>query len=66
MKQVACTCTCMCGSAGWGGAESPAPAVTPSSEMCCASSVHPRSKGWRDLGICGMSIWECASDPQTT
>lgn len=66
MKQVACTCTCTRGSLGRGGAESPAPAITPSAAMRCASSVQPRSEGWRDLGICGMSIWECASDPQTT
>jgi len=48
------------------GAELPAPAAAPITVMGCASFMHPRSEGWRDLGICGMSIWECASDPQTT
>lgn len=28
--------------------------------------ANPRSVGWKGLGICGMNIWECASDPQTT
>lgn len=60
-----CVCTCTCGYTPlWGGG------VLITGPHCyhwhCHGSVHPHGVGWGDLGIRGMSIWECASDPQTT